>query len=595
MRILCALLCFSLCTELVFCQFGFFQQRDEKRFSPFQFAQNLLPNPNRFREGINNFFNIGPRPIANENPNQYTPNQLDQNYDSGIQSPPNQNQFTENKPVVFPTPPPEPEIPNDQNGYGYQPDQNEEPQNKPVLFPTEESRADETNQEQPNENQDNVQNPGNQNEGNPFTENAAQDLSTLAPVQPQSEGYSDVHTDTNSFEHTTLLQPLTPLALPNIESRNVNFGPSGIFNEPCQTVENEVGSCLNLLQCTPYLKIVKEFKTNPAAAVLLRKAHCGFEGSNPKVCCPLPGFPTVPPDTTTTTTTTTQAPAPTQSAKSAIEDLVPAFPEPPYCGVSNASFSRVVGGVSAKLGDFPWMVNLGYKPRRGGGVRWLCGGSLITSRHVLTAAHCMHNHDDDLYLVRVGELDLARDDEGATPVDVLIKTKIKHEQYDAASYTNDIGILVLEKDVPITDLIKPICIPKDTELRSRSFEDYNPIIAGWGDTEFRGPSATHLQVLQLPVVSNDFCAQAYSPYKNQKIDERVLCAGYKKGGKDACQGDSGGPLMQPIWNSQTYKTYFYQIGVVSFGKKCAEAGFPGVYARVTHFVPWIQEKVVGHA
>lgn len=53
-------------------------------------------------------------------------------------------------------------------------------------------------------------------------------------------------------------------------------------------------------------------------------------------------------------------------------------------------------------------------------------------------------------------------------------------------------------------------------------------------------------MLQLPVVSNDFCKQAYAQYKAQKIDERVVCAGYKRGGKDACQGDSGGPLMQPI-------------------------------------------------
>lgn len=61
-----------------------------------------------------------------------------------------------------------------------------------------------------------------------------------------------------------------------------------------------------------------------------------------------------------------------------------------------------------------------------------------------------------------------------------------------------------------------------------------------------GQFASHLQFAQLPVVSNDFCTQAYAAYEAQKIDERVLCAGYNLGGKDACQGDSGGPLMQPI-------------------------------------------------
>ncbi|XP_026313594.1 venom serine protease Bi-VSP-like, partial [Hyposmocoma kahamanoa] len=198
------------------------------------------------------------------------------------------------------------------------------------------------------------------------------------------------------------------------------------------------------------------------------------------------------------------------------------------------------------------------------------------------------------YVVRLGELDTAREDDGAAPIDILIEKKIKHELYDRSAYTDDIALLVLQMAVTFTDMIRPICIPYPAELRTNSFENYNPLIAGWGSIEFRGASATHLQVLQLPVVSNDFCKQAYAPYKAQKIDERVLCAGYKRGGKDACQGDSGGPLMQPIWNSETHSTYFFQIGVVSFGKKCAEPGFPGVYSRVTHFVPWIQKTMLAN-
>ncbi|CAG9793199.1 unnamed protein product [Diatraea saccharalis] len=367
------------------------------------------------------------------------------------------------------------------------------------------------------------------------------------------------------------------------------------YEQTCQTVEKGVGNCISLLQCPKYLRILQDSRANANAVQILRRAHCGFDGSNPKVCCPLQGIPTAPPVTPAPViTTTTPAPSPTSKTIGG-SDFVDALPEPPVCGISNASFSRVVGGVKAKLGDFPWMALLGYKRRTGAGARWLCGGSLVTNKHVLTAAHCIHGHEDDLYVVRLGELDLEKEDEGATPVDVPIKTKIKHEDYSATAFTNDIGILVLEREVTFTSLIKPICIPKDSELRARSFEDYNPIIAGWGDTEFQGPSATHLQALQLPVVSNDFCAQAYINYKMQKIDERVLCAGYKKGGKDACQGDSGGPLMQPIWNDVDYTTHFYQIGVVSFGRKCAEAGFPGVYSRVTYFVPWLEEKLLNKA
>ncbi|XP_063832514.1 uncharacterized protein LOC135081672 isoform X2 [Ostrinia nubilalis] len=390
----------------------------------------------------------------------------------------------------------------------------------------------------------------------------------------------------------TELPVLTPV--PDSEKRNnFNFGSAGLFKESCETVDQQIGSCISILQCAPYLQLLKESRTNPQAVQVLRKSQCGFEGNYPKVCCPRPGIPDAPPTAPPTTTTTTTAAPPVSNEPPNVnpEDLLGSFPEPPVCGSSNATFSRVVGGIPAKLGDFPWMALLGYK--RGVNTRWLCGGSLISSKHVLTAAHCIHGHEIDLYLVRLGELDIEREDDGATPVDVLLKYKIKHEDYNPQAFTNDIGILVMDRDVGFTDLIKPICIPKDSELRARSFENYTPIIAGWGDTEFRGPAASHLQVLQLPVVSNDFCAQAYVNYKNQRIDERVLCAGYKKGGKDACQGDSGGPLMQPIWNNQDYTTHFYQIGVVSFGRKCAEAGFPGVYTRVTHFVPWLEQKILG--
>jgi serine protease 56 len=61
------------------------------------------------------------------------------------------------------------------------------------------------------------------------------------------------------------------------------------------------------------------------------------------------------------------------------------------CGFSNVTHNKVVGGVPAELGAWPWMALLGYS-NRGGEVEFRCGGSLITSRHVLTAAHCIRNN-----------------------------------------------------------------------------------------------------------------------------------------------------------------------------------------------------------
>ncbi|XP_034836148.1 venom protease-like [Maniola hyperantus] len=372
--------------------------------------------------------------------------------------------------------------------------------------------------------------------------------------------------------------------------------------DQCETVDNTLGTCLNIKLCDPYLKVLENFGSRPEVQTFLRKTTCGFEGTTPKVCCPrqflqpITTNPLQPPTTSNPLQPATVTLAPGRSLAKSLptdDDYISAFPSPPECGISNASFGRIVGGVDAKLGDLPWMALLGYEVRSSL-TSWLCGGSLVSRRHVITAAHCIHNQETALYVVRLGELDLGREDEGAAPVDILIKSMTKHEQYDPKSYENDIGVLVLQNDVQYSELIKPICIPATSRLRSEDFLDWMPLVAGWGQLSARGAKATHLQVLQLPVLSNDVCLQSYSQYEDQVIDERVICAGYITGGKDSCSGDSGGPLMQPIPINLT--SIYYQIGVVSFGPRdCARPGLPGIYTRVTNFIPWLQRYVLGSA
>lgn len=103
-----------------------------------------------------------------------------------------------------------------------------------------------------------------------------------------------------------------------------------------------------------------------------------------------------------------------------------------------------------------------------------------------------------------------------------------------------------------------------------------------------GPSAAHLQKVILPVVPNQKCKDAFAKAKTI-IDDRIICAGYNDGKKDSCQGDSGGPLM--VANLTGNLILRYQIGVVSYGYRCAEPGFPGVYTRVTQFIDWILKNI----
>ncbi|CAG0891272.1 unnamed protein product [Darwinula stevensoni] len=92
-----------------------------------------------------------------------------------------------------------------------------------------------------------------------------------------------------------------------------------------------------------------------------------------------------------------------------------------------------------------------------------------------------------------------------------------------------------------------------------------------------GQESQHLRHVPLPVWRNEDCDRAYF----QPIGRNFICAGVRTGGRDACQGDSGGPLLLDIGGA------WHQIGLVSFGNKCAEAGYPGVYTRITEYLDWL--------
>ena len=100
-----------------------------------------------------------------------------------------------------------------------------------------------------------------------------------------------------------------------------------------------------------------------------------------------------------------------------------------------------------------------------------------------------------------------------------------------------------------------------------------------------GSTSNTLQYVRVPAITNIACNAAYGGF----ITDSMLCAGYPNvGGKDACQGDSGGPY---VCNDNGKAVI---AGVVSWGNGCALADFPGVYARVTMVLSWIQSNMVSN-
>lgn len=172
---------------------------------------------------------------------------------------------------------------------------------------------------------------------------------------------------------------------------------------------------------------------------------------------------------------------------------------------------------------------------------------------------------------------------------VLADTVIVHPDYDSKTLENDLALIKMKKPVPFRDDIQPICLPNYNE----DFTGLDGYATGWGLTDFdKRQLPDTLQIVRLPIISNKRCQSMYRKTGHDKqITDMDLCAGYAKGGMDACEGDSGGPLIVRRPNDRRWLL----AGIVSNGVKCGEPLLPGVYTRVSRFMPWIMEQMRIHS
>ncbi|RXG69246.1 Proclotting enzyme [Armadillidium vulgare] len=253
------------------------------------------------------------------------------------------------------------------------------------------------------------------------------------------------------------------------------------------------------------------------------------------------------------------------------------------CGFTTVQ--RITDGVEYSHGSHPWLVGVGYL-RPNGSMRILCGGSLITRRHVLTAAHCFVRLPGipPVTHVLLGEHSLSSNTERDEPILLRIAER-KSPGYNSISHINDLELLKLERDVEFSDFIKPACLPFD--LKRRNFVDEKMVIIGWGDIFHNSRRGNDVPLMaEISGVSKPDCRLAYQTEPQVPLDDTQLCA--DGGTKDACQGDSGGPLLYQ--DLEEHDRYFL-VGIVSFGVECANEAFPGVYTFIPEFLTWITENV----
>nr|AEW46877.1 seminal fluid protein CSSFP027 [Chilo suppressalis] len=251
----------------------------------------------------------------------------------------------------------------------------------------------------------------------------------------------------------------------------------------------------------------------------------------------------------------------------------------------------IIGGEDANRGEFPYMAAIGWANSEGG-YDFKCGGSLISSKYVLTAGHCTNDpraYTPEPVAARLGEQNLdANVNDGADPVDVPIRHIISHPKYKPPSKYHDIALLELASDVQFEDAIRPACL----WTRPDFGENNKAVATGWGVVDtLTKETSKDLQKVSLSLLDNTFCDPLleWSWNRNWKgfVPEQ-MCAGELRGGRDTCQGDSGSPLQV---TSPENHCLFYVMGVTSFGKKCGDSSQPAIYTRLSSYIDWIESVV----
>ncbi|XP_047478379.1 mucin-5AC-like isoform X2 [Penaeus chinensis] len=242
------------------------------------------------------------------------------------------------------------------------------------------------------------------------------------------------------------------------------------------------------------------------------------------------------------------------------------------CGVApvNVASSRIVGGADASSGEFPWQVGLKIEFLSEGNA---CGGSLIKSNWVLSAAHCFFDNNGDAatsVVVQYGSINLA------TAKEVPAVRYITHENYDASSALHDIALVELPQvlDYANDPNVQPICLGEE--------EDYNfggkVVATGWGYLSYDTMETPEiLQEVMLDLITTEDC----KTMETLPSDTSVICA--LTTNKDTCSGDSGGPLFTQLCDGR-----WAQLGIVSYGFECARPSKPGVYTKVSAYFDWIE-------
>lgn len=240
----------------------------------------------------------------------------------------------------------------------------------------------------------------------------------------------------------------------------------------------------------------------------------------------------------------------------------------------NARAPRIVGGEEAQPNAHPYQV---AQLQTWIIFQTLCGGSVISPNHILTAAHCPIGTSTTTVIT--GAHNMNRVEETQQRRTVPSANYRIHPNYNNQNLNNDIAILVMDSPLTFNQFVQPIAM---AESNAGAFVGVRAQATGWGRVADGQGTSNVLRVVQADIISNEACAAVFGP---TVVNDAVLCID-TAGGRGTCNGDSGGVLSVLEGSTRV------QVGVTSFGSSAGcELGFPAGFERVSAQRSWIDQTM----
>ncbi|XP_030554489.1 trypsin delta-like [Drosophila novamexicana] len=226
--------------------------------------------------------------------------------------------------------------------------------------------------------------------------------------------------------------------------------------------------------------------------------------------------------------------------------------------------NRIVNGYPIDIREAPWQVSI-----QKNGFHF-CGGSILSSKIILTAAHCLARKETRILSIRAGSKYWRNGGQVVKVAEIKI-----HNAYHARKHLHDIALMRLAKPIRLGYNAQAISLTSSVPR-----EGAKAFVTGWGLLKAKSrkrPSI--LQEVNLRIMTYKRCQRTNYGRYGYYISRQMICASLNS--NDACQGDSGGPLVS---RKQL-------VGIVSWGKGCASRGFPGVYTNIAYYSRWLKSEI----